>query len=259
MKTTTLPSRPLPTGGPHSEGPQDDAARPGSGAMFDRIAGRYDLLNRVMTFGLDHGWRRRTVAALELRAGSRVLDLATGTADMALEVLRQQPGARVIGLDPSTNMLAIGRDKVAARHLDERIELRAGVAEQLPFDDDSFDGLCIAYGIRNVPDRRRALAEMARVVRPGGRVAILEATEAQGGPLALGARIWVRQVVPRLGALLSKAPEYRYLQSSIAAFPAPAEFARWMEQAGLRILQRRAMTFGANTLFVAEPTEGGHR
>ena len=246
MKTNTLSTSTLAPG----------ETRPGSGAMFDRIAGRYDLLNRVMTFGLDHGWRRRTVAALALREGSRVLDLATGTADMALEVLRQQPNATVVGVDPSENMLAVGREKVAAGQLDERIELRTGIAEELPFEDDSFDGLCIAYGIRNVPDRRKALSEMARVVRPGGRVVILEATEARGGPLAWGARFWVHHVVPRLGALLSNAPEYRYLQKSIAAFPTPAEFADWMEQAGLRMIERKAMTFGANTLFVAEPTAG---
>ncbi|MEO1085044.1 MAG: bifunctional demethylmenaquinone methyltransferase/2-methoxy-6-polyprenyl-1,4-benzoquinol methylase UbiE [Acidobacteriota bacterium] len=240
MKTTnpTLPS-PL--------------AKPGSGAMFDRIAGRYDLLNRLMSFGLDTRWRRHLVKGLELKPGSRVLDLATGTADVALEILRQEPDAQVIGLDPSPNMLDLGREKVSAKSLDGRIELRGGIAEELPFEDDSFDGVTISYGIRNVPDRPKALQEMNRVVKPGGRICILEATEAQGNPLAFGARFYVHQVIPRIGAWLSGAKEYRYLQSSIAAFPAPADFEDMMRAAGLEPLRRRGMTFGANTLFIAEP------
>ncbi|MEM1176756.1 MAG: bifunctional demethylmenaquinone methyltransferase/2-methoxy-6-polyprenyl-1,4-benzoquinol methylase UbiE [Acidobacteriota bacterium] len=228
-------------------------AKPGSGAMFDRIAGRYDLLNRLMSFGLDFQWRRSLVKSLELKPGSRILDLATGTADVALEILRQQPEAAVIGLDPSPNMLDLGRDKISAKDLDDRIELRGGIAEELPFEDNSFDGVTISYGIRNVPDRPKALQEMNRVVRPGGRISILEATEAQGNPLAFGARFYVHQVIPRIGAWLSGAKEYRYLQSSIAAFPAPKDFETMMRDAGLRPMRRRGMTFGANTLFVAEP------
>lgn len=227
--------------------------RPGSGAMFDRIAGRYDLLNRIMSFGLDVQWRKRLVKGLALRPGHRILDLATGTADVALEIVRQEPGARVIGLDPSPNMLELGREKIRAKDLDARIELRGGIAEELPFDDDSFDGVTISYGIRNVPERPRALQEMNRVVKPGGRICILEATEARGNPLAFGARLYVHQVVPRIGAWLSGAKEYRYLQSSIAAFPAPEDFETMMREAGLEPLRRRGMTLGANTLFVAEP------
>ena len=227
--------------------------RPGSGAMFDAIAERYDLLNTLMSFGLDRAWRRRTVKALRLSAGSRILDLATGTGAVAVEIVRQQPDATVVGLDPSPGMLDIGRQKLAEAGLSSRVDLRQGSAEQLPFDDDSFDGVTIAYGIRNVADRDAGLREMARVVRPGGRIAILEATEARGNPLAWGARLWVHHAIPRIGALLSGAKEYRYLQSSIAAFPSPADFARQMERNGLRMVRRKAMTLGANTLFVATP------
>jgi demethylmenaquinone methyltransferase/2-methoxy-6-polyprenyl-1,4-benzoquinol methylase len=229
------------------------ALRPGSGAMFDRIAERYDLLNRLMSMGLDKGWRRRTVRALDLRPGARILDLATGTAEMALEVLRQQPDATVIGVDPSPGMLERGRFKIREQGMEDSIELREGEAESLPFDDDSFDGLCIAYGIRNVADRPAGLREMARVIRPGGRVAILEATEARRGPMALGARFYVHQVVPRLGALLSGSQEYRSLQTSISAFPEPPDFAAMMEDCGLEVLEVVPITFGANTLFVGTP------
>ena len=232
---------------------------PGSGAMFDRIAGRYDLLNRLMSLGLDRGWRRRAVAALPQTPGARILDLATGTADVALEVLRQNPRASVVGLDPSPKMLAVGAAKVAARGLAERIELAPGRAEDLSFADDSFDGVTIAFGIRNVPDRERALREMARVTRPDGRLAILELCEPESGLLAPLARIHVRRLVPRLGAWLSGEREYRYLQTSIADFPPPEQFARRMAAAGLEALELVPMAFGACCLFVARPQEGGGR
>lgn len=230
-----------------------NTARPGSGQMFDRIAGRYDLVNRLMSFGLDQSWRRATVRALGLRPQCRILDLATGTADMALEVLRQEPTAQVQGVDPSNEMLAIGRQKVVAQGLGDQITLDQGQAEQLPFEDDSFDGVCIAYGIRNVADRAAGLREMARVTRGDGRVAILEATDVRSGLLAPFARFHVYHVVPRVGALLSNAAEYRYLQTSITAFPSAEEFAELMEQCGLEVLRVKKMTFGANTLFVARP------
>ncbi len=234
--------------------------RPGSGGMFDRIAGRYDLLNRLLSLGLDRGWRRRAVAALPQTPGARILDLATGTADVALEVLRQNPGATVVGLDPSSKMLDVGAAKVAELGLAERIELRPGRAEDLPFAADSFDGVTIAFGIRNVPHRPRALAEMARVTRAGGRVVILELGEPASGLLAPLARFHVRRLVPRLGAWLSGEREYRYLQTSIADFPTAAEFAGLMAGAGLEVLAVRPLTFGACTLFVAQPRpEGGRR
>ncbi len=233
------------------EGPPE----PGSGAMFDGIAGRYDLLNRLLSLGLDRGWRRRAVAALPRHEGTRVLDLATGTADVALEVLRQNPAAKVVGVDPAPEMLRLGAEKAADAGVE--LDLREGRAESLPFADHSFDGVVIAFGIRNVPDRDAALREMARVTRPNGRVSILELTEPGAGWLSAPARFWVHQLVPRLGALLSGSREYRYLQSSIARFPAPVDFVRQMQAAGLEVLTTRPMTFGACCLFVARPSTAG--
>ncbi|MEM8930432.1 MAG: class I SAM-dependent methyltransferase [Acidobacteriota bacterium] len=228
--------------------------RPGSGAMFDRIARRYDLINRLMSGGLDILWRRRTVRSLALGGEpSKVLDLATGTADLALETARSENRTQVVGIDPSAEMLAVGRRKITAAGLDGRIELRTGSAESLPFDDDSVDGVTIAWGIRNVADRPAALREMARVTRPGGRVAILEATEARG-LLGRPARFYVHHVVPRIGALLSGAAEYRYLQSSIEAFPPPEDFADMMRQNGLDIVEVVPMIAGVTHLFVGTPT-----
>jgi demethylmenaquinone methyltransferase/2-methoxy-6-polyprenyl-1,4-benzoquinol methylase len=231
-------------------------ARPGSGAMFDGIAPRYDLLNRLMSFGLDRGWRRKTVRALALEPGARVLDLATGTADVAMAIARACPGCRVVGVDPSLGMLEVGRRKIADAGLAEQVSLQAGDAQALDFEDRSFDGVCIAFGIRNVPDRARALAEMARVTRPGGRVAILELSEPRRGLLAPLARFHIRKLVPRLGALLSGSREYHYLQSSIAAFPAPEDFADLMRAAGMDVLAVTPLSFGVCHLYVGTPAAG---
>ncbi len=228
------------------------AVRGGSGEMFDRIAARYDLLNRVLSMGVDRAWRKRTVRALDIQSGDRVLDLATGTADMALEVARRCPGTEVVGLDPSVGMLEIGRGKIERGKLSERIVLRQGDAQELPFPDRSFDRMTMAFGIRNVPDRAKAVREMARALRPGGRVAILELSEPRRGPLAALARVHIHHVVPRLGAWLSGAREYRYLERSIAAFPPPQEFANLLQANGLEVLDVSPLTFGVVCLYVAE-------
>ena len=225
----------------------------GSGQMFDAIAERYDLLNRLISLGIDQRWRRKTVRALNVGAAGRVLDLATGTADLALLTARTHPGCHVVGVDPSQNMLAIGRQKVAAAGLDGRIELQVGSAEALPFGASEFDATSIAFGIRNVTDRRRGLAEMARVTRPGGRVAVLELSEPRSGIMGPLARFHIHTVVPWMGSLLSGATEYRYLQRSIAAFPPPEEFAALMESAGLRVVSVERLTFGVCHLYVGEP------
>jgi len=227
----------------------------GSGAMFDQIAARYDAMNRVLSLGLDRGWRRRAVRALRLGDRPRVLDLATGTGDLAIDIARMHPGAEVIGLDPSPRMLAVAQAKLARRRLADRVTLVRGDAQQLPYASCEMDAATIAFGIRNVPDRLAALREMARVVRPGGRVCVLELGEPRRGLLARAARFHTHHVVPRLGALLSGAREYRYLQRSIAAFPPSAEFARLMERAGLHVIDVVPLTFGVCTLYVATPRE----
>jgi demethylmenaquinone methyltransferase/2-methoxy-6-polyprenyl-1,4-benzoquinol methylase len=223
---------------------------PGSGAMFDRIARRYDLLNRVLSLGLDRRWRRKAAAALELGDRARVLDLACGTGDLALAILARHPTARVTGVDPSHAMLDIAGAKATRRGV--ALSLEAGIAEELPFDDAAFDGVSIAFGLRNVPDRERALREMARVVRPGGRVVVLELGEPRGRVLGPIARFHIHRVVPRLGAFLSGAREYRYLEKSIAAFPPPDEVVAMMRRAGLSPHEPRPLAFGACHLFAAE-------
>jgi len=230
-------------------------SREGSGAMFDGIAARYDLVNRVISLGIDQSWRKKTVRALELAPGQRVLDLATGTADLAIQVARTEPKLSVVGLDPSSKMLDVGRIKVERGALGQRIELVQGDAQALPFADRAFDSVCIAFGIRNVPDRAQALREMARVTRPGGRIAILELSEPRGGLLGAMARFHIHTVVPYVGALLSGVKEYQYLQRSIAAFPPADEFATLMQSSNLNVLGVYPLTFGVCHLYVAEPRQ----
>ena len=222
--------------------------------MFDAIAPRYDLLNRLLSLGIDQRWRRRLVERLQLQPGDRVLDHATGTADLAIAIARSAPGVQVVGVDPSIEMLRVGRQKVAAAGLADRVSLESGEAEQLSnFEDRSVDAISMAFGIRNVQDRPRALRELARVTRPGRRIAILELSEPRGGLMGPLARLHVHQIVPWVGGLLSGAREYRYLQRSIAAFPPPEEFAQMMRDSGIVVESVEALTFGVCHLYVGTP------
>lgn len=223
----------------------------GDGRFFDAIAERYDLLNRIISLGQDGYWRNKAVKALQLPEGARFLDLATGTADLAIASAKRHRDLKVVGLDPSAEMLANGRVKVSKANLDGRVELVLGDAQNLPFEDDSFDGVAISFGIRNVPDRRKALQEMNRVARPGGRIVILELSEPRQGLLASPARFYIHHVVPRIGGLISGSKEYRYLQESIAAFPTADAFAQLMREVGLTNVNASTLSFGAVNLFTA--------
>ena len=177
--------------------------RGGSGEMFDIIASRYDLLNRVISFGLDQSWRRKAIRALGVSGEATVLDLATGTADLAIDIARTYPEATVRGLDPSREMLREGEVKVEKGGLAGRVALEYGDGQAMPYEDDTFDGAIIGFGIRNFPDRSKGLSEMARVVRPGGKVVILELSEPRGGLMSLPARIHIHHVVPLIGRVVA--------------------------------------------------------
>jgi demethylmenaquinone methyltransferase / 2-methoxy-6-polyprenyl-1,4-benzoquinol methylase len=208
--------------------------RPGRGtlpegqvrAMFDRIASVYDLMNRVMTAGLDARWRTRAADLAEAAPESRVLDVATGTGDLAIELSRR--GADVVGCDFSERMLEIARTKAPA------IQFEQANALELPYRDDSFDAATVGFGARNFADLQRGLGEMARVVRPGGRVVVLEITTPQRPPLSTFFRVWFDRIVPLLGRLAGESLAYSYLPSSVRRFPPPEGLAAAMARAGLR-------------------------
>ncbi len=227
--------------------------RPGGGAMFDRIAPRYDAVNRVLSLGMDRSWRKRAVKALALRdlENPRILDVACGTGDLSIEILKQKQQACVVGLDPSPGMLSVLETKAERRNLHGRIDFSLGTAENIPHESASFDGVTIGFGLRNVADRAQALAEMLRVLVPGRRLVILEFTNPRGGGLAALARFHIRHVVPRIGAVLSGAKEYRYLQTSIDAFPSAPELVDQIRAAGAQRVWSRPMVMGAVHLFVA--------
>ena len=208
--------------------------------MFDRIARVYDRMNAVMTAGLHHAWRRRAADLAALAPGDHVLDLATGTGDLAIELgHRVAPAGVVVGADFSENMLTLAREKVA--RLREVTTAPAGVqlrferanALHLPYPDDAFAAATVGFGARNFADLPQGLSEMARVVRPGGRVVVLEITTPADGALATGLALWFDRIVPALGKLAGDAAAYSYLPSSVRRFPAPAALAEIMVGAGL--------------------------
>jgi demethylmenaquinone methyltransferase/2-methoxy-6-polyprenyl-1,4-benzoquinol methylase len=200
-------------------------------AMFDRIAGRYRLMNALMTFGRDRLWRRAVVRAAALPAGGRLLDLASGTGDIALEALRQDPGARVTAADFSLEMMRVGRRRPGG----ERIAWIAADALALPFPDASFDAVTSGYLLRNVADREQAFREQARVVKPGGRVVCLDTSPPPASPLRPLVRLYLRRVIPLLGRLIAgERSAYAYLSASTEGFKAPEELAAIMRSAGLQ-------------------------
>ena len=226
-------------------------ARLGGGEMFNGIARRYDRMNTVLSFGLHHLWRRRLIRAMgPLNAGDEILDVACGTADVAIAAAEGVAGLGATGLDPSVGMLGVGQTKVDSAGLAERVTLLEGDAQAMPFDDDRFAASAVSFGIRNVPDRAQGLREMARVTRPGGRVCVLELGVPRSGLLAPLARLHIHLVVPLLGRLFAGEQEYRYLQQSVEAFPPPEEFAALMAECGLRDVSVSPQSFGAAHLYV---------
>src|SRR3954465_13483742 len=195
-------------------------------AMFDRIAGPYDLMNSVMTAGLHHRWRDRAVDLAQVGPGSRALDVATGTGDLALELASR--GAEGVGSDFSEGMLEVARRKAPA------LRWEWGNALDLPYADDEFDAATVGFGARNFSDLERGLAEMVRVVRPGGRVVVLEITTPQRPPLSTFFSLWFDRVVPALGRLTGDPEAYTSLPSSVRRFPDPEGLAAILSRAGLR-------------------------
>jgi len=226
--------------------------------MFDAIAPRYDLLNRLLSVGIDRRWRSFAVSQLQIPAGGRVLDVATGTGDVALEVAgRTAPSVKIVGSDLTQGMLVVGRDKLAATPYRERITLVNAPCESLPHPDRSFDGVTMAFGIRNVVDRAAGLAEMCRVLKPGGRAVILEFSAPVNPLFRAVYHFYFRRVLPLLGGLLSKRSAYQYLPDSVMEFPDRESFRQMMAAAGFEQLQHHDLTGGIATVYVGTRPASG--
>jgi demethylmenaquinone methyltransferase/2-methoxy-6-polyprenyl-1,4-benzoquinol methylase len=221
-------------------------------SMFDAIAGRYDFLNHFLSAGRDKRWRARAIRELAVDADARIVDLCTGTADFALAAIDALPRAEVVGVDFAGAMLAIGLEKIRQRGLRHQVELVRGDATMIPVRDGWADAATIGFGIRNVARPDAALLELARVLKPGGRLAILEL----GEPVSPGVRQvyhwYFQQVLPRLGRLVSHhGSAYSYLPASVALFPRPADFAAIISSHGFRDVRAVPLTLGIVYLYVA--------
>jgi demethylmenaquinone methyltransferase / 2-methoxy-6-polyprenyl-1,4-benzoquinol methylase len=219
--------------------------------MFDKIAHRYDFLNRLLSLRQDVMWRAQMVQAAAPARGSRILDVACGTCDVALAVSRHLKGqTRITGLDFSFAMLCAGRRKLKQK-ANQSICLLNGNALCLPFGPDTFDAVFIAFGIRNIMDRHRALTQFHRVLKPGGKLAVLELTTPRSGFFKQIYLAYFNKLLPLIGALFSRhANAYHYLPASVLHFPSPTAFAGFMSEAGFGHVRFKTMTFGIVTLFI---------
>jgi demethylmenaquinone methyltransferase/2-methoxy-6-polyprenyl-1,4-benzoquinol methylase len=221
--------------------------------MFDAIAPRYDLLNHLLSAGIDRRWRARAIQALQLRGTEVVLDLCTGTADLAIAAVRGRPGARrVLGLDFAAEMLRAGAAKLAPAALETQVALVRADATRIPCAAESIDAITIAFGIRNVQDPDAACREMRRVLKPGGRLAVLEFAIPRT-PVVRQIYLWYfRSVLPLVGRLISRhGAAYRYLPASVGAFAAPQEFVTILRHAGLVDIRAVPLTLGIVFLYTA--------
>ena len=227
--------------------------------MFNAIAGRYDLLNTVLSGGLDRYWRRRMITSLQLTGRERLLDVCTGTADVAIGAARREHGAaRVVGVDFSGSMLTHGREKVRAARLADRVQLTRGDAMALPVAAASVDAVTIAFGIRNVQQPDVACNELLRVLRPGGRVAILEFGTPESPLFAPLYHWYSHNILPRIGRMVSRHDgAYNYLPESIGAFAYGDEFLGMLRAAGFSHVHARPLMFGAVYLYTGSKGSRG--
>lgn len=222
--------------------------------MFDDIAHRYDLLNRLLSFGIDRRWRRFAVSQLSIPKNGRVLDIATGTCDVALEVSEQTDSSvKIVGEDFTQGMLVQGQKKLDDSVFGNRIMLVNAPCEEIPHPDDTFDGITIAFGIRNVVDRAAGLREMFRVLKPGGRAVILEFSNPKSRLFRQIYYFYFQKILPTIGGLISKKRSaYQYLPDSVIEFPSQEDFSAMMGEAGFQRLQHTDVTLGIATVYVGD-------
>lgn len=219
--------------------------------MFDNISARYDFLNHILSLNIDKIWRRKVVRLAAAKNPDSVLDVATGTADLAI-ALRKAGAREIIGVDISQGMLDVGTKKVKERGLDQLISLKLGDSEDLPFDDNRFDVVSVAFGVRNFENLEKGLAEIKRVLKPGGRLLVLEFSQPQSFPFKQLYRFYFKNVLPGIGKLISKdSSAYTYLPDSVDAFPYGDAFTAILKKLGYKESQARSLTFGIANIYQA--------
>jgi demethylmenaquinone methyltransferase/2-methoxy-6-polyprenyl-1,4-benzoquinol methylase len=217
--------------------------------MFNNIAGRYDFLNHFLSLGIDKGWRKKAIAEVAKTQPHAILDVATGTGDMAIAAARLLP-QRIVGIDIADQMLEVGRKKIIAEHLQKMITLQTGDSEDMPFTTGEFDAVTCAYGVRNFEHLEAGLIEMCRVLRPGGKIVILEFSHPSRFPISQFYKLYFRFILPTLGKLVSKhSKAYTYLPQSVMAFPEGKKFCDILAKCGFEQVKAQPLTFGITTLY----------
>lgn len=218
--------------------------------MFNNISKTYDFLNHFMSLGIDIIWRKIAINELKVLQPKRILDVATGTGDFAFEALKILKPEKIIGVDISAGMLEIAKEKIAKRNLSNRFEVRLGDSEKLPFTDNEFDALTVAYGVRNFENLEVGLADMLRVLKPGGKAVVLEFSKPKGFPVKQLYNFYFKYITPGIGKLFSKdARAYSYLPESVAAFPDGKDFVAMMNKVGFQNTKNQPLTFGICSIY----------
>jgi demethylmenaquinone methyltransferase/2-methoxy-6-polyprenyl-1,4-benzoquinol methylase len=220
--------------------------------MFNNIAGRYDFLNHFLSMGIDKGWRKKAIAEVGQISPQRILDVATGTGDMAIAAAKTLKPNKITGIDIADQMLEVGRKKIATNDLSSIITLQTGDSEAMPFATGEYDAVMCAYGVRNFEHLEAGLKEMCRVLRPGGKVVILEFSHPTRFPVKQFYKFYFRYILPTLGKMVSKhSKAYTYLPESVNAFPEGKRFCEILGGCGFKEAKARPLTFGITTLYTA--------
>lgn len=221
--------------------------------MFNNIALRYDFLNRLLSLGIDKGWRKKAIALIRKKEQLYLMDIATGTGDLAIELMQKHPDARVIGLDLAPQMLEIGKQKAEKKKLSEAITFVEGDAENLPFEDNTFDAITVAFGVRNFERPEKGLKEMNRVLKPGGQLIILEFSKTRSKLFNGLFNFYFKYILPQIGRLISKdARAYQYLYDSVQAFPSGDAFIDLLKESGYQSNRWIPLTFGVCSIYYGE-------
>lgn len=217
--------------------------------MFDNISEKYDLLNRILSMGIDVQWRKKVVKAVQKTQPQRVLDIATGTGDLAIQIAKATD-AKITGFDLSAGMLEVGKKKIAKENLSDRIEMIQGDAEKMPFENDTFDVITVAFGVRNFEHLDVGLAEIFRVLKPGGKFIILEFSQPESFPMKQLYGFYSKQILPRIGKKISKDQSaYTYLPDSVKAFPYGKEMLAILKKANFNHTSNKKLTFGIASIY----------